>query len=224
MCLPLRGRLLPENWPVSAISLFMFSGGQARLLASTLMTDDTRVVLSTAGGTREGGLTQGGGGGDGGGGGGAGGLGREGCGGGTMASPTDTPLVGRTIAHHGAVSRDDGGVVGGGGEEVVHDCVMRVIGFTLLHRDLRSTVPTKGGGEKCEWDTKGFVRALQDVLIREGRVFETATGRPLVRAHFVRMESATSKTVAEVIVDGNALLRLNEDRRTDVGGRTKKET
>ena len=211
----------------------MFSGGQARLLASTLMTGDTRIVLSTAGGITKSGLTQDGGSGDGGGGGGAGGLGREGRaggGGGTMGSPTNTPLVplvplvGRTIAHHGAVSRDDGGVVGGSGEEVVHDCVMRVIGFTLLHRDLRSTVPARGGGEEREWDTEGFVRALQDVLIREGRVFETTTGRPLVRAHFVRMESATSKTVAEVIVDGNALLRLNEDRRTDVGGGTKKET
>ena len=41
------GRLLPEIWPSSAISLFMWNGSQARLLADTTMIGDTRIVMTT---------------------------------------------------------------------------------------------------------------------------------------------------------------------------------
>lgn len=43
-----RRKLLPENWPLSAVSLFMWSGDQAKRIGTCLMTENTRVVLATA--------------------------------------------------------------------------------------------------------------------------------------------------------------------------------
>lgn len=40
--------LLPDDWPCSALSLFMWSGEQADAISRNLMTGDLRVVLATA--------------------------------------------------------------------------------------------------------------------------------------------------------------------------------
>lgn len=43
-----RGGALPENWPSSPVSLFMWNGAQAQWLTARLMKGDTRVVMATA--------------------------------------------------------------------------------------------------------------------------------------------------------------------------------
>ena len=43
-----RNSLLPEHWPLCPIALFMFNGEQASIIASKLMTGDTRIVMGTA--------------------------------------------------------------------------------------------------------------------------------------------------------------------------------
>lgn len=43
-----RQRMLPDDWPCSAVSLFMWSGQQADAIIKTMMTGDRRVVLATS--------------------------------------------------------------------------------------------------------------------------------------------------------------------------------
>jgi hypothetical protein len=150
------GRLLPENWPSSAISLFMFSGSQAKALSGTMMTGDTRVVLATAN---------------------------------TAAGS----LLGLPVAHHGAVMQTAAGAAGEDGPEtfMVHDAVLRVIAFTLVQGDLIGTLPLPSAtivGQAEAWDVGPFLERLQIFLVREQRLVERHTGRPLARAFLVRID------------------------------------
>jgi len=43
-----RQRMLPDDWPCSAVSLFMWSGQQADAIIKTMMTGDRRIVLATS--------------------------------------------------------------------------------------------------------------------------------------------------------------------------------
>ena len=200
-----RGRLLVENWPVSAISLFMFSGGQALTLAAALMTGDTRVVMATEEAVRgadkagqqneetEGGASGGG------------------------------ALVGSLVAHHGAVMPAFAdGTDGGGAATVVHDAVLRVIAFTLVQGDLIDALPPaaetgrslavvtsskeaeakveaeaddKGQEARC-WNVRPFLQRLEGFLQREQRLIERHSGRPLTRAFFVKIDLETGKVVS----------------------------
>ena len=66
---------------------------------------------------------------------------------------------------------------------VVHDSVLRVVGFTIVQGDLYDAAPERDG----EWNISRFVQKLEEWLARERRVVEMRTGRPLVRAYFVRI-------------------------------------
>ena len=91
-----RRRLLPEDWPSTPCSLFMWNGAQADLIARLTMTGTTRIVLAT----------------------------REV---GELAE-----LVGLPVLHHGG----SGGFGMGSAVEspaLLHDSVLRVVGFTLIH-------------------------------------------------------------------------------------------
>ena len=92
--------------------------------------------------------------------------------------------------HHGAVMRNDDDATAKG---VVHDAVLRVIGFTIVQGDLYDVAPGRDG----EWNISNFVTELEGWLARERRVVEMQTGRPLLRAYFVRI---ADKKVAEVLV------------------------
>ena len=107
-----------------------------------------------------------------------------------MSADAQADIVGRTVMHHGAVMRNDDDATAKG---VVHDSVLRVVGFTIVQGDLYDAAPERDG----EWNISRFVQKLEEWLARERRVVEMRTGRPLVRAYFVRI---ADKKVAEVLV------------------------
>ena len=124
-----RRELLPENWPFSAVSLFMWSGDQAKKIGTTLMTENTRVVLGTA----------------------------------DLAN-----IVGLPVLHHGVVANPTQS-----NGAAVHDSVLRVIGFTLLHSELKK---------------KPFLPAVRNFLIQHQRLFELSNGKPLTQAWMVEID------------------------------------
>jgi hypothetical protein len=155
------GQQIPEDWPLSAVSLFMWSGSQAKILAETLMTGNTRVVLATA----------------------------------DKSSPHS--IMGLPVLHHGAVapttkaqSNDDDMKRSSGQADVaVHDCVLRVIGFTILQEALQKTVPRALSSQMEEpWNIQRFLDALQVFLESKHRVFETQSGLPLRKAYYVQID------------------------------------
>ena len=142
--LVVRGELLPENWPSSPVSLFMWSGEQAKVLGDLLMTGTTRVVLGTA-------------------------------------DQSSRTIIGLEVLHQGDGAR-------GLSDEVVHDCVLRVIGFTHLHSILLTAVPqsTETATDKS---MIRFIEVLTRFLNSERRLFESQTGLPLTQAWFVELDS-----------------------------------
>jgi hypothetical protein len=112
-----RRRMLSEDWPSTPCSLFMFNGEQAGRLARLTMTGRLGLVLAT----RE-----------------VGELARaeqrdtpsKGTGGGLVHHP----LVGLPVLHHGGSGAFGMGAACDG--PVVHDAVLRAIGFTLMHADM----------------------------------------------------------------------------------------
>jgi len=147
------GATLPENWPSSPVLLFMWSGEQAKVLADTLMTRDTRVVLCTS-------------------------------------DKSAKNIVGLPVIHHGSVAastsnKNDKKAA----DQAVHDCVLRVIGFTILHKPLlKNEAVPKPGCCQDDWDVNVFVRSLRLFLESDRRLFETQSGQPLVNAYFVRLD------------------------------------
>ena len=158
----LRGELLPENWPSSSLSLFMWSGEQAKVLSDTLMILDTRVVLCTA-------------------------------------DKTGNNVVGLPVIHHGAVLP---ALKTGSANAAVHDCVLRVIGFTILQGDLKDVSPKIGCKGADDWNMNKFLQRLQTFLESEKRLFETQSASILVKAMLVRID-IKSGIVLEVLQDGN---------------------
>jgi hypothetical protein len=152
------GHLLPEDWPSCPFKLYMWSGDQAQVLAETLITGETRVVLATA-----------------------------------DISPHN--IVGLSVVPDGAVEpaqvmegKDDTMQVDNKNNQAVYDCFRRAIDLTGLNTELADAVP-KSGNTKKEWDVNRFVTTLQQFLASKKRLFETQSGRPLVKAFFVRIDS-----------------------------------
>ena len=107
-------------------------------------------------------------------------------------------LAGMPVVHHGAVTPHVKARAPGG---VVHDVVLRAVGFTILHGELQAAAPRSGAVPE-DWDVARFVRRLQRFLRDSGRLVEARTGHPLRRAFFVRVDPSTL-VVAEVLADGN---------------------
>ena len=165
-----RRRPLPEAWPISPISLFMWNGAQAERLAALLMTGDTRLVLGCATAT----------------------------GAGADAETDATPLLGRRVVHHGERPRGGQGGGKGTGEEageevVVHDAVLRVVGFTLVHAEC--------GALLAAADVRTYTRRVEEWLRSERRLVEVSSGRTLERAYVVRLDA--SGCVVEVLARGH---------------------
>ena len=211
---------LPEAWPWSPISLFMWNGKQATVLQHLLMTEDTRVVLSatrtppavgcsviphgfvgaaaaateaakqsassgallhrrdSSGSSSAGRGRSGGGGG-----------GRSSGGGGDDSSSSGSMNSSRSInsSSSGSSSSSSSNAT----TLVVHDAVLRVIGFTLIQGDLLRHAPSSKTGE---WDIATFVLRLQQWLQAEERLVEAHTGLLLVAAYFVRVDDANRVT------------------------------
>ncbi|CAE8582863.1 unnamed protein product [Polarella glacialis] len=167
-CTALRGRPLSESWPLTPISLFMWSGEQAALLSQALMTRDTRVVMCTA------------------------------------AAPQDIrglPVVYSGFATSGELP----------GQFVVHDAVARVIGFTLAQGDLANTlVGSREDPLSSVSISMSFLQRLQSWLVREGRMIELSTGKKILRAFFVRVDSGGGR-VAQVLMEGDDESSSNSD-------------
>ena len=176
-----RRKPLPEAWPLSPISLFMWNGAQAERLATLLMTGDTRLVLGCATST----------------------------GTGADAETDAAPLLGRRVIHHGERPKKGGGS-GGGGEEaaVLHDAVLRVVGFTLVHAEvgaLLAAADLRAPGGDLASSLSRVTRHVEDWLRSERRLVEASTGRRLERAYFVRLDA--SGCVIEVLANSLSLDR-----------------
>lgn len=138
--------MLPEDWPLSPISLFMWSGDQAAVLTDNLMTGDTRVVLCAR-------------------------------------DKTPENILGLPVIYHGAVAPNV--VTERSTDDAVHDCVLRVIGFTLIQSDLLSVAPKADG----KWDMKAFLKNLEMFLQTKKRLFEVQSGQQLCKVYFVQIDS-----------------------------------
>lgn len=85
-------------------------------------------------------------------------------------------VVGLPVVHHGAT--------GARGSDVVHDAVLRVIGFTLL----QGNWPPACVADSGEWDTPLFVRGLEGWLQRDCRMIEASSGEAAARAFLVQID------------------------------------
>ena len=196
------GKLLPDEWPLTAVSLFMFDGEAARRIASDLMTGETRLVLATAELPPRHHLA------------------------GLRVVPhrlLRLGEIGDEIGDEigGEVGDEIGGEVGGGAAQaggrpaaahvLVHDAVLRVISFTTVHADLHSLLSERAaqaaqaanakGGDACG-DLKEIsllVTELSAWLERDQRIVERATGLPLRRAYFVRVSVEDKGRILEVL-------------------------
>lgn len=180
---------LPEAWPWSPISLFMWNGKQATVLQHLLMTEDTRLVLSSTQVPPAVGCS----------------VIPHGFVGAAAAAMEATKQSASSLGSRTALNRRDssgsagagagaGGSRGGGNRGggyssvrtlVVHDAVLRVIGFTLVQGDLLRYAPSSKTGE---WDIAAFLLRLELWLQAKKRLVEAHTGLPLVAAFFVRVD------------------------------------
>ena len=157
--------LLPEQWPSSAISLFMFNGYQSKALAENFMIGDKRVVLcheDTLKGRR-----------------------RH-----LVGARVEGKTFGNIKASAGLQAKQKSA---GDLSFVVHDAVLRVIAFVLLiHRDLADTLPqTKDG----DMDMVSFLTQLEKYLVSSERLIQGETGKILTKAFFVRIDKETYTVV-----------------------------
>ena len=170
------GGLLPDEWPLTPFSLFMFEGEVAGRIAHDFMTADTRLVLTTEPPPPAGaGLNS---------------LGEEPG----LAGPHLEGLrVLRArreppLPEFGSGARQVGSAESPeAGPAAVHDAVLRVIAFTVMQA--RTHHPRR----------RDATRAA-DWLEREQRMVETATGLPLRGAYFVRVSNGKdSGRIAKVL-------------------------
>ena len=159
--------LLPEQWPISAISLFMFNGHQAKALAENFMIGDKRVVVCAADIVQD-----------------------------------KTDVLGASLGSGSLNVKKESGNRNAGKDDssandfVVHDTVMRVIGFTLLvNTELAEALPQSKNGKM---NMVSFLTTLEKYLVSSHRLLEGATGKVLTRAFFVRIDPVT-QTVVEVL-------------------------
>ena len=92
---------------------------------------------------------------------------------------TESDIVGAEILYHGGLA-DDWNAKKAGNISVVHDAVLRLFGWTLVHQNILETLSASG---PCN-----IVQLLQktEIVLFQGRLLECHTGRFLRRAYFVR--------------------------------------
>ena len=105
-------------------------------------------------------------------------------------------LVGRPVAYHGLAGEATAANAADG--VCVHDAVLRVVGFTLLHREALPRLAA-GAIERPEDFGVDDVRDVEAWLRRERRLFERASGEPLARAALVRVDQEGGR-VAQVLL------------------------
>ena len=176
------GGLLPDEWPLTPFSLFMFEGEVAGRIAHDFMTADTRLVLTTEPPPPAGaGLNS---------------LGEEP---GLAGSHLEGLRVLRArreppLPEFGSGARQVGSAESPeAGPAAVHDAVLRVIAFTVVRAGLHPLL-TQGAAIPL------VLSELTDWLEREQRMVETATGLPLRGAYFVRVSNGKdSGRIAKVL-------------------------
>ena len=109
--------------------------------------------------------------------------------------------IGCVVVHHGAVMQKPP-TTEDNEKGVVHDCVLRVIAFTLLQPDLLGVVPARDGS----WDMVAFLERLRRFLSESHRMIETHSGQPLINAFLVRIDSKTLKVTAS-LGDNSAIIK-----------------
>jgi hypothetical protein len=157
---------MPENWPLSPVPLFMWNGPTAQCLLQLLMTGDTRMVFATT----------------------------------KVASSSSSSqhqkneeshflssLEGLRVLHQGETIRsssDDD-------ENVVHDCVMRTIGFTVVQGNeplLEAVHALQYNQEVGGAATRALLHRTWAWLTLEKRLVEAHTGEDLTHVYFVRVD------------------------------------
>ena len=159
---------VPETWPLSPVSLFMWSGRQARALARLFMTGDTRLVMAVGDCTAQqavgcdvrqhGLLVDGGGGGD--------GQGQF------ELHDAVLRLIGFTLLQ---------------GDSDVHRCLLALLAASEQHAALRCSHVTLCSSELAAMQR--CVAAVQRWLSSRQRLVEGRSGLTLQRAMFVRVGS-----------------------------------
>ena len=84
------------------------------------------------------------------------------------------------------------------GEQVVHDCVMRTISFTLVHGD----TPVIDAADSLVHDPDAHGKAAKELvnhtnywLSTKRRMIEAHTGRTLQHAYLVRIDKANNRVI-----------------------------
>lgn len=98
-------------------------------------------------------------------------------------------LVGCRVLPHGPE-----GARRGRQSRVLHDAMLRLIGFTLLHVDAleplleRSDAPYIESLDPFIAEPAALLRAIEEWLGRDRRLIESSSGSPLLRAALVRVD------------------------------------
>lgn len=111
--------------------------------------------------------------------------------------------TGVSVVHHGALVDSLPAVdkrVGGHEVTVLHDAVLRVVGFTLLQDSLLQAIPPHTCTRPQDWDIRTFLNCLESWLETEQRMVERHTGHTLTKAYLVRID-VKRNVVLEVLMD-----------------------
>jgi len=157
---------VPETWPLSPVSLFMWSGRQARALARMFMCGDTRLVLATRSCTRHAAV---------------------GCAvrhHGLLVDGGSAGSDGAVVELHDAVLRVLGFTLLQG-DASVRRALLSLLAAATQDAPLRSSHVTLCSSELA--GMQGYVAALQQWLAAGGRLVEGRSGLQLERALFVRV-------------------------------------
>ena len=170
---------IPESWPWTAVALFMFNGAQAQRIADLFMVGTTRLVLYPHAPPAA-----------------------------PAAAAATDALVGLPVAYHGlagektvaAATADAAAAASpdGATARVLHDGVLRVLAFTLLH-DVPglaanlSARPKKDDGDDDA--VRAIVRATQAWLRQAPRLYERRSGKALDCVAFVRVGEDGARVV-----------------------------
>mgnify|MGYP007078150395 CR=1 FL=1 len=96
-------------------------------------------------------------------------------------------LIGLRVAHHGGTA-SFGLEQRENNEPQLHDSILRVLGFTLVHGGLIDAFNIAAPEED---NVRHYLPRLECWLQGERRLLETASGRPLERAYWVRVNEKT---------------------------------
>jgi hypothetical protein len=148
---------IPENWPFTPVSLFMWDGKAAQILLRLLMIEDTRMVFATKKVASEG-------------------------------------IEGLKVLHHGEVLNDNE-------DAVVHDCVLKTIGFTMIQGGdamVEAVWALKQDPKISSTATRAFLHRTWATLTLDRRLVEVHTGEDLLHVYLVRVDD--DMRVSDVIM------------------------